>query len=82
MYNAYFYQTTDMEEASRSFIENHFGSQMESCFLKELNCKDFLENRLLLQDCLDGEILLEDNKVVILTNKSIDNFDISSVINI
>lgn len=79
MFTAYLYKSLNLENACKKFLEENFKELFAEGVLETLNCTEFVKNYLLSKDYLDGEIITDEEQIVILIHRFIESLDINSV---
>lgn len=77
MFTAYLYKTTDVEDACKQFLSDNFKESYVEEIVDGLNCSEFVRECLLKKECLDGEVVTEDEHIAIVITKGLDTFDIN-----
>jgi hypothetical protein len=83
MYTAYLFTTDDLHLACNDFLHEQFKSDEENGIIRKvldiMNPEEFMQDYLLKEEYLDGEIIQESNKIGFFIKKDIRKFDLKDV---
>lgn len=79
MFTAYFYKTLNVEDACNEFIEKNIKEKSTKDILDKINSFEFINKYLLDKDCLDGEILNDEEHTIIAINNYKSSFTIEEL---